>query len=128
MRKYNNNASIIQAIENLYNKAKSAVLFNGSTGDWVRTTDWVWQECLLSLTLFNIYLEGIMSDALEGRKGSVGIGGRIFNNFRFADDIVVNAEQEEKAYDTVTSMDTAYCKVQYGDWTWQDKNIYKQPR
>ena len=49
-----------------------------------------------------------MSDALEGRKGSVGIGGRIFNNFRFADDIVVNAGQEEKPYDIVTSMDTAY--------------------
>ena len=31
MRKYNINASIIRAIENLYDKAQSAVLFNGST-------------------------------------------------------------------------------------------------
>ena len=38
MRKYNINASIIQAIENLYDKAQSAVLFNGSTGEWFRTT------------------------------------------------------------------------------------------
>ena len=47
-----------------------------------------------------------MSDALEYHKGSVSIGGRIFINFRFADDIVVNAEEEEAADDIVTSMDT----------------------
>ena len=33
MRKYNINASIIRAIENLYDKAQRAVLFNGSTGE-----------------------------------------------------------------------------------------------
>ena len=38
MRKYNINANIIWAIENLNDKAQSAVLFNGSTGDWFRTT------------------------------------------------------------------------------------------
>ena len=32
-RKYNINASIIRAIEHLYDKAQSAVLFNGSTGE-----------------------------------------------------------------------------------------------
>ena len=34
MRKYNINASTIRAIENLYDTAQSAVLFNGSTGEW----------------------------------------------------------------------------------------------
>ena len=37
IRKYNINASIIRAIENLYDKAQSAVLFSGSTGEWFRT-------------------------------------------------------------------------------------------
>ena len=37
MRKYNK-ASIIQAIENVYDKVQSAVLFNGSTGECFRTT------------------------------------------------------------------------------------------
>ena len=36
VRKYN--ISIIRAIENLYDKAQSAVLFNGSTVEWFRTT------------------------------------------------------------------------------------------
>ena len=40
IRKYNINASNIRAIENLYDKAQSAVLFSGSTGvsEWFRTT------------------------------------------------------------------------------------------
>ena len=97
MRKYNINASIIRAIENLYDKAQSAVLFNGSTGEWFRTTVGVRQGCLLSPTLFNIFLERIMCEALDDHEGSVSIRGRLITNFRFADDTVVNAEEEEEA-------------------------------
>ena len=95
MRKYNINANIIQAIENLYDKAQSAVLFNGSTGEWFRTTVGVGQGCLLSPTLFNIFLERIMCEALNGNEGSVSTGGRLITNFHLADDIVVSAEEEE---------------------------------
>ena len=38
MKKYNINTNLIQVIKNLYSKATSAVLFNGSIGDWFRTT------------------------------------------------------------------------------------------
>ena len=38
-----------------------------------------------------------MCEALNGREGSVSIGGRLITNFRFADNIVVNAEEEEEA-------------------------------
>ena len=38
MKKYNIITNLIQVIKNLYNKATSAVLFNGSIGDWFRTT------------------------------------------------------------------------------------------
>ena len=75
MRKNNINASIIRAIENLYDKAQGAVLFNGSTGEF-RTTVGVRQGCLLSLTLFNIFLEGIMCETLDDHEGSVSIRGR----------------------------------------------------
>ena len=37
-------------------------------------------------TLFNIFLERIMTDVLEDREGSLSIGGRIITNLRFADD------------------------------------------
>ena len=97
MRKYNIHASIIRAIENLYDKAQSAVLFNSSTGEWFRTTVGVQQGCLLSPALFNIFLVRIMYEALDDHEGSVSIGGRLITNFHFVDDIVVNAEEEEEA-------------------------------
>ena len=34
MKKYNISTNVIQVIKNLYNKATSAVLFNGSIRDW----------------------------------------------------------------------------------------------
>ena len=37
MKKYIS-TNLIQVIKNLYNKATSAVLFNGSIGDWFQTT------------------------------------------------------------------------------------------
>ena len=95
MRKCNINASIIRTIHNLYDKAQSTVLFNGNTGEWFRTTVGVRQRCLLSPTLFNIFLERIISEALDDHEVSVSIGGRLITNFRFADDIVVNAEEQE---------------------------------
>ena len=102
----NINASIIGAIENLYDKAQSAVLFNGSTGEWFRTTVGVRQVCLLSPTLFNIFLERIMYEALDDHEGSVSIGERLITNFHFADDIVVNAEEEEEAGILIDLLDT----------------------
>ena len=106
MRKYNINVSIIRAIKNLYDKAQSAVLFNGSTGEWFRTTVGVRQRCLLSPTLFNIILERIMCEALDDYEGCFSIEGRLITNFRFANDIVVNAEVEEEAGVLVDRLDT----------------------
>ena len=81
------NTNHINMIQNLYDKATSAVCFNGSTGDWFRTTAGVRQGCLLSPTLFNIFLERIMADALEDHKSTVSIGYRKISSLRFADDI-----------------------------------------
>ena len=36
-----------------------------------------------------------MCEALDDHEGSVSIGGRLITNFRFSEDIVVNAEEEE---------------------------------
>ena len=114
MREYNINASIIRAIENLYDKAQSAVLFNGSTGEWFRTTVGVQQGCLLSPTLFNIFLERIMCEALDDHEGSVSIGGRLITNFCFAD--VINAEEEEEAGVLIDRLDrtTTRYKMEIG--------------
>ena len=61
----NISANLVLTIEQLYDKATCAVQMNGSTGERFRTTVGVKQGCLLSPTLFNIFLERIMSGALE---------------------------------------------------------------
>ena len=96
MKKYNIRTNIIQVIKNLYNKATSAVLFNSSIWDWFRTTVGVRQVCLLSPTLFNIFMERILTDALEDHEGTVSIRGRTITNLCFADDIDGLAGEEEE--------------------------------
>ena len=53
---------------------------------------------------------------MDDHEGSVSIGGRLFTNFRFADDIVVNAEEEEKAGVLVDRLDrtTTRYKMEIG--------------
>ena len=94
IKTYNISANLIRVIRNLYDKATSAVLFKSSMGVWFRTTVGVRQGCLLSPTLFNIFLERIMTDASKDHEGTVSIGGRPITNFRFSDDI--DGEQERK--------------------------------
>ncbi|WP_419584010.1 reverse transcriptase domain-containing protein, partial [Thiolapillus sp.] len=80
---------------------------NGSIGDWFRTTVGVRQGCLLSPTLFNIFLERIMTDALEDHEGTVSIGGRTITNLRFADDIDGLAGEEGELANLVERLDKA---------------------
>ena len=97
MKKYNISIDLIRVITNLYNKATSAVVFNSSIGDWFRTTVGVRQGCLLSPTLFNIFLEMTMSDTSEDHEGTVSIGGIAITNLCFADDIDGLAGEEEES-------------------------------
>ena len=46
-----------------------------------------------------------MCEALDGHAGSVSIGGRLITNFRFADDIVANAEEKKEAGVVVDRLD-----------------------
>ena len=94
MRKHNINANLVRTIEQLYDRATSAVQMNSSLGEWFRTTVGVRQGCLLSPTLLKIFLERIMSDAQEEHDGNVSISGRNITNLQFADDIDALAEEE----------------------------------
>ena len=111
MKKYNISTNLIRVIKNLYDKATSAIVFNSSIGDWFRTTVGVRQGCLLSPTLFNMFLERIMTDALEDHEGTVSIGGRTITNLCFADDVDGLAGEEEELANLVECLykaSTAY--------------------
>ena len=61
-----------------------------------RTTVGVSQGCLLSPTLFNIFLKRIISDALEEHDGKVSIGSRNITNLLFVDDIDAQSQKEQE--------------------------------
>ena len=55
------------------------------------------QGCILSPCLFNLYAEYIMRNAGLGEtQAGITIAGRNINNLRYADDITLMAENEEK--------------------------------
>ena len=105
MRKYNIGSKLVRTIEHLYDNATSAVIFNSSIEDWFRKTVGVRQGCLLSPTLFNIFLERIVTNALENHQGTVSIGGRTITNLRFADDIDGLAGDEQELVNLVERLE-----------------------
>ena len=78
-----------------------------NVGEWFRTTAGVGHVCLLSPTLFNIFLERIMTDALEDHEGSISIGGRAITNLRFADGNDALARKEEELFKLLNQLEKA---------------------
>ena len=107
MKNYNISHDLICSIKGLYSNATSAVFNNGSIGEWFQASFGVRQGCLLSPTLFNIFLERIMTDALDGHAGTVSIGGRPLTNLRFADDIDGLAGSEEELRELLGRLEKA---------------------
>jgi hypothetical protein len=60
------------------------------------------QGCGLSPYLFNLILEAMMNIALDNTEIGVRISGVIINNLRFADDIDLMAESEDKLQELTT--------------------------
>ena len=65
--------------------------------DWFKIGKGVFQGCILSPCLFNLYTEYIMRNAgLDEAQDGVKIAGRNINNLRYADDTTLTAESEEE--------------------------------
>ena len=64
--------------------------------DWFQIGKGVWQGCILSPCLFNIYAEYIIwKTGLDEAQTGIKLQGEI-NNLRYADDITLMAESEEE--------------------------------
>lgn len=107
MREYNFEEDLVQTIEALYKSASSAVLINNEAGEFFETTVGVRQGCILSPTLFNLYLEKIMQEALHKYEPTLSIGGRQICNLRFADDIDLMASNETDLQTLTKRLDNA---------------------
>ena len=106
MQKYNISENLVHTIEQLYDKATSAVQMNGSIGEWFRTTVGVRQGCLLSPTLFTTFFSnGSCLMPWKNMMGRLVIGGRNITNLRFADDIDALADEEQELEALIESLD-----------------------
>uniref|UniRef100_A0A803TW76 Reverse transcriptase domain-containing protein n=1 Tax=Anolis carolinensis TaxID=28377 RepID=A0A803TW76_ANOCA len=82
---------LVCLLRNLYNDQVATVRTDHGTTDWFNIRKGVWQGCILSPSLFNLYAEHIMRHAgLEESKAGVKIGGRNINN------LTLMAESEEE--------------------------------
>ena len=74
-------------LRNLYPGQETKVRTRHVTTDWLQIRKGVCQGCILSLCLFNLYVENIMWNArLEEEQAVFKIAERNINNLRYADD------------------------------------------
>ena len=65
--------------------------------DWFQIGKRIWQSCILSPWLFNLYAEYIMQNArLDESQAAINIAGRNINNLRYADDTTLMTESEKE--------------------------------
>ena len=84
-------------LRNLYAGQEATVRTGRATTDWLQIGKGVRRGCILSSCLFNLYAEYIMRNAgLEEAQAGIKIARRNINNLRYADDITLMAESEEK--------------------------------
>ena len=84
-------------LRNLYAGQEATVRTGHGTTDWFQIRKGVWQGCILSPCLFNLYAEYIMRNAgLDKAQAGIKIAGRKINNLRYADDTTLMAQSEEE--------------------------------
>ena len=84
-------------LRNLYAGQEETVRTGHGTTDWFQIGKGVFQGCILSPCLFNLYAKYIMRNAgLDEAQAGIKIAGRNINNLRYADDTTLMAESEEE--------------------------------
>ena len=88
---------LISLLRNLYAGQEATVRTGHGTMDWFKIEKGIYQGCILSPCLFNLYVEYIMQNAgLDEAQAGIKIAGRNINNLRYADDTTLMAESEEE--------------------------------
>ena len=83
-------------LRNLYSGQEATVKTGHGTTDLFQIGKGVYQDCILSPCLFNLYAEYIMRNAgLDEAQAGIKISGRNINNLRYADDTTLMAESEK---------------------------------
>ena len=88
---------LICLLRNLYAGQEATVRTGHETMDWFQIGKGLYQGCILSSCLFNLYTEYFMRNArLDESQAGIKIAGRNINNLRNADDTILMAESEKE--------------------------------
>ena len=84
-------------LRNLCAGQEATVRTEHRTMDWFQIGKGVYQGCILSPCLFNLYAEyNVRNAGLEEAQAGIKISGRNINNLRYADNTTLMAESEEE--------------------------------
>ena len=84
-------------MRNLYAGQEATVRNGHRTTNWFQIGKEVYQGCMLSPCLFNLYAEYIKRNTgLKEAEAGIKIAGRNINNLRYADDTTLMEESEEE--------------------------------
>ena len=84
-------------LRNLYAGQEATVRTGHGTTDWFQIRKGIFQGCILSPCLFNLYAEYIKRNAdLDEAQAGIKIARRNIINLRYADDITLMAESKEE--------------------------------
>ena len=82
----------ISLLKNLYANQEAQVRLELGETKWFPISKGARQGCILSPSLFNLYAEMIIRNALGDNETGVKIGGQTISNLRYADDTTILAE------------------------------------
>ena len=84
-------------LRNLYAGQETTVKTGHGTRDWFKIGKGLYQGCILSPSLFNLYAEYIMRNVgLEEAKAGIKTDRRNINNLSYANDTTLMAESQDK--------------------------------
>ena len=85
------------SLRNLYAGQEATVRIGHETKDWFQIGKGVYQGCILSPCLFNLYAEYIMQNAkLDEAQTGIKIAKKNINSLRYVDDTNSMAESEDE--------------------------------
>ena len=99
---------IVRIIEAIYKNTECAVVINGRITEWFKVEVGVRQGCLLSPTLFNIFLEFVMNEVVSA-KHELKLNNDLATNIRYADDTTLISAIFEKMQMSTKELENA-CK------------------
>ena len=97
---------IVRIIESLYNETECAVVIDGQLTEWFAVKIGLRQGCLLSPTLFNIFLEFVMKK-LKSLDSTLKLHDSLSIDIRYADDTTLLSAIFEKLHLSTSQLENA---------------------